>query len=94
MSIKESLSIKGAMAGAKEIGQAIVSKHKANRLGNKLVNSMVGGESTFGRVNQKKQYKKLKELNKANNFKGMRDYMADQNKKAGIKKVKGKESAI
>ena len=75
-------TLRGAAAGAREITQAVKSKAKAAYAGKKLVQRMVGDEGTFGMQNMKKQKAKLTSLRKAGNYRGMREYMADQHKRA------------
>jgi len=90
--IKDTISnigstISGGIEGGKALVGAAVSQYKAGAMERKHVQSMIGPESVFGMRNMEKQKKELQRLQKANDYKGMRAYMADQYTKAGLKKV-------
>jgi hypothetical protein len=84
-------SVRGGISGAKEIAQTAMSEVKARKMEGDVVNKMVGPEGVFGRVNMEKQKAALEKMQKPGGGGGvaMRAYMADQYKRAGLKKVGG-----
>lgn len=94
--IKDTLGFIGsAAAGAREIASARISEYKAGKAERKFVTRAIGPESVFGADNMVKQKKMVKAMVGAGNYKGARDYMNDQMKRAGMspEQIKSKRSS-